>query len=599
MLATRFHQFLTVKPSRSQVMVWFGLSLLISLLYSIPALQEAFSNDYVIQDDARQHVFWMRRFLNPALFPTDLMADYFQSVAPWGYSNLYRLFAGFGIDPVVFSKVLPPLLGLVVTGYCFGVAIQILPLPLVGFTAATLLNQNLWMRDDLVSATPGAFFYPIFLAFLYYLLRQSLLPCLGTIALQGLFYPQSVFLSAGLLLLRLWDWQQGKPRLIANRAQIRFCAIGLGVAVLVMVLYAFKSSEFGPVIRLAEAKRLTAFSPTGWSAFFTDNPVDFWLCGKRSGMIPTEWCDLAKTDRDQLHPWLLIWRFPAIWLGLLFPIVLIYPDRFPLVQRLTENWQILWQGIVVSLSMFFLAHFLAFKLHLPNRYTEHSFRILLALAAGITLVILWDAIFQTSLRWADQASGRSGVATGLTGLLMAGLIFYPYSLEIDHAAFPITGYFKGEAPALYKFFAKQPQDIVIASLTEEANQIPTFAQRSLLAGGEGYVLPYHLQYFDQISQRLLDLVKAQYSPDLNQVKEFIKQYNVTFWLLDQASFQPDFTNSKSYLTSLFAQFPTETQPIKTQLANGTLPALSQVVEACSALRKQEFTVLRAKCILKQ
>jgi hypothetical protein len=593
MLATRLH---TEKPTRSQISFWFGLSLIIAFLYSLPALQQAFGSEYVIQDDARQHVFWMQRFLNPQLFPNDLTADYFQSVAPWGYTTFYWIFATLGIEPITLSKILPSILGLITTAFCFGVGWQILPVPIAGFATATLLNQNLWMRDDLVSATPGAFFYPIFLAFLYYLLRSSLLPCLMTIALQGLFYPQCVFLSAGILLLRLVDWQSGKLGL-ADRRQIRFCLVGLAVALLVMMLYALKSSKFGAVISLTEARNLVAFSPSGWSAFFSDNPVVFWFCGKRSGMIPTEWCDLAKNEQEALQPWLAILRFPSFWLALLFPVCLKLQHRLPSSQQIHRSWHVLWQVGLVSIIMFCLAHMLAFRLHLPNRYTEHSFRVLLALAAGLLFGVLWNLAFQWFLnRHHSRLMQRLWV--GLTAIAIAALIFYPYSLEIDNASFPITGYVKGKHPELYRFFAKQPQDIVIVSLTEEANQLPTFTQRSLLAGGEGYLLPYHPLYFQEMSQRLKELIRAQYSPDLSEAKALIRKYNVDFWLLDHESFQPDFADPKSYLTSLFAQFPAEAEPIKVQLEAGTVPALAQLGETCSVSR-EEFRILRAKCLLRQ
>ncbi|NJM85550.1 MAG: hypothetical protein HC839_05410, partial [Leptolyngbyaceae cyanobacterium RM2_2_21] len=39
--------------------------------------------------------------------------------------------------------------------------------------------------DDVVSATPAAFIYPLLLAFLYYLLRRSRLPCLLSIFSNG------------------------------------------------------------------------------------------------------------------------------------------------------------------------------------------------------------------------------------------------------------------------------------------------------------------------------------------------------------------------------------------------------------------------------
>ncbi|NEP62750.1 MAG: hypothetical protein F6K31_38505, partial [Symploca sp. SIO2G7] len=200
------------KAPNFQIIFWLSLSLAFAVHYSILGFQQSLAQ-YSVQDDARQHVFWMRRFLDPELFPQDLIADYFQSVAPSGYSTLYKLFATIGIDPIVLSKYLPIILGLITTAYCFGVCLEILPVPVAGFMATAMLNQNLWIEDDLVSATPRAFIYPLLLAFLYYLLRGSLLPCLVAIALQGLFYPQCVLISSGVLVLqvlhRMGRWGAG------------------------------------------------------------------------------------------------------------------------------------------------------------------------------------------------------------------------------------------------------------------------------------------------------------------------------------------------------------------------------------------------------
>ncbi|WP_366558105.1 hypothetical protein [Okeania sp. SIO3B5] len=67
--------------SRSWIF-WFGLSLAIVLIYSFQSLKFSLQSEYFIQDDARQHIFWMRRFFDSELFPQDFIADYFQSVAP-------------------------------------------------------------------------------------------------------------------------------------------------------------------------------------------------------------------------------------------------------------------------------------------------------------------------------------------------------------------------------------------------------------------------------------------------------------------------------------------------------------------------------------
>lgn len=74
------HRLTTAKPSKAQLAFWFSLSLTFAAIYGCMALQQAFSSEYVVQDDARQHVFWMQRFLEPELLPNDFIANYFQSV---------------------------------------------------------------------------------------------------------------------------------------------------------------------------------------------------------------------------------------------------------------------------------------------------------------------------------------------------------------------------------------------------------------------------------------------------------------------------------------------------------------------------------------
>jgi len=96
MWITNLHRFLT-GTTKPYFRVWLTLSLLIATLYGTLALQPAFSSEYVVQDDARQHVFWMRRFLDPELFPNDIIANYFQSVAPLGYRALYYFMAKLGL----------------------------------------------------------------------------------------------------------------------------------------------------------------------------------------------------------------------------------------------------------------------------------------------------------------------------------------------------------------------------------------------------------------------------------------------------------------------------------------------------------------------
>lgn len=587
MLMSRLHKFLTNSENglaSSSLRFWFILSLSLAVVYSIPALGEAFSGEFVVQDDARQHVFWMQRFVDSQLFPNDLMADYFQSVAPAGYTWVYRLMAMVGIEPLLLHKLLPPVLGAIATCYCFGICVELLPIPISGFIGAFLLNQTLWMRDDIVAATPVAFVYPLLLAFLYYLVKRNLLGVASAIAFIGLFYPQCVFVCSGVLILQLICAIANRPR---RDFEPSFYIITLAVAILILLPYAFKPSEFGPIISAAEAKTLPAFLPDGWSNFFDQDPIKFWFCGKRSGMLPTEWCVLKFNYFFLLIP-------PQLWAALALPILLRYRDRFPLLTQV-RNLDILPQILIASVSWFLIAHALLFKLHLPNRYTEHSFRIVVAIAASITITAILDTLLNYQLSIPNPKSKILNLQSKipLSFLIVFALLLYPPILKLQDYSFAADSYVGAEVPALHKFFQSQPKDITIASIAKEANNIPSFAHRSILVGGQGYALPYHKKYYAQIQQRTLDLINAQYSTDLKQVRRFIQTYGIDLWLLDRAAFTLYYVENNNWLEEFRVK-----QPIVEKIKQGNVPVLSTLLNKCSVFDTETFAVLQASCILK-
>ncbi len=570
MLTKYLHKFLTapITSNSPRMIFWFSLSLIFAAIYGILALQQAFSGEYVVQDDARQHIFWMQRFSNAGLFPKDLIADYFQSIAPLGYTAVYQIPAAVGIDPLLLSKLLPVLLGLLTTGYCFGVCVQLLPVPMTGFIGAMLLNQNLWMQDGLISATPKAFLYPLFLAFLYYLLQRSLIPCLVAIALLGLFYPLLVLVCACLLILQCcWD----RIHLRSHRRDYLFCAAGLGIAILVLLPYALGSSEFAPVITAAEARKLPEFATEGRASFFNDNdPWEFWFNASRSGIrLPSA-----------LMP-------PLVYAGFLLPILLRYPSQFPLSKQVSGGIILLPQLILASLAMFFAAHALLFKLHLPSRYTQHSLRIVMVTAAAVALTLLLDAVFQKA-QLISSVTRLLPLASSL--LLAAALILYPSTLK----SFLWTGYVMGGVPELYEFFQQQPQDIVIASLADEVNNLPTFSKRSILVGSE-YAIPYHQGYYRKFRQRTIELIQAQYSQDLADVQQLIQKYGIDFWLLNRAAFTPEYIASDRWIQQYQ---PLATQVIG-QMRQGNVPALSKITDNCSVFTTNGLVVLQADCITRK
>lgn len=560
---------LFAKASPKAIQFWLFLSLALSLSYSGLALKEALSGSYIVQDDARQHVFWMLRFVDPSLFPNDLIADYFQSVAPAGYTALYQSAIFLGIDPLLLNKLLPTLLGLVLTAYNFGLSLEIFPLPVAGFITTLVFNQNMWFKDDLISATPRAFAYPLMLAFLYYLVRGVLWQTLGAIALLGLFYPQAVLICAAILVLRLFDWENRRLHLSPVRRNWIFCIVGLSVVFVILLPFALSSSEYGPAITVAEAKTLPEFWPNGRSSFFRDTPWDFYLFSNRSGMFP----------RSLFTP-------VTLCAGLLLPLFLLFAKRFPLMRQITTHIHILPQILIASIALFFMAHAALFKLHLPSRYTGISFRITIAIATGIALTLILDILW----RWINSPqTQRRVLAWGGIGIIAIALIGYP--LFVD--SFPKTSYKKGTIPALYQFFQQQPKDIVIASISEEANNFPTFSQRSIFVGRE-YAIPYQIGYYRIFRQRLEDLVRALYSPNVADLQQFLTQYRVDFFYLDVNSLTLEYLTQQRWIRELQSG-----KELTSQIQQGAVPALATLIPQCQVFEIQGSIVLNAQCLLNQ
>lgn len=643
LLSRRFNRlFLAQDGQRKRTFIWFVFSLAVAACFCLPVLRIAFSQEWVVQDDARQHVFWMQRFVDPELFPNDLLADYFQSVAPWGYTALYKSIISLGLDPLLVHKLLPPVIALITTGYYYGFSLAIFPVPFVAFLSCFLFNQNLWLRDDIVSATPTAFVYPFFVAFLYYLLRGSLLPCLVTIILLGLFYPQAVFISLGILFLRLFRLSRGLR--LSYRRHIVFFLAGLAVGIVVMLPYALKSSEYGPVVTLEEARQLPEFY-AGWSQYFRGSWVNYWLCGIRSGFFPFEWCQLGKVSWEQPFPMLP----PALIAALLLLPLRLVPNRFPLVKKITQHWIVLLQIILVSIGMFAAAHLLLFRIHLPSRYIEHSWRVIIpvmgaiALGAMLDTMVRWSkrhqaqlfsrpislflvpyvivtllywfifsspggkkglvvwlllgAIVTALLSWwrkkYQQKSGRQAIV-GATVLLILLIWLYPVMYTPGKRfSYPRSQYLTAAGnESIYEFFAQQPKDSVIASLAYSQAVIPSFSERSVLLGGEGFVLPYHRGYYRQIAQRATDLIKAQYSPNLADIRSVIDKYGIDFWLLERDGL------TLAYLTNYsgLQPFEPERSAAIAQLEQGAVPALMSAVEGCTVAENNDLIVLAAVCI---
>ncbi len=547
---------------------WFAAALLIPLYFSLISAGFAFSQEYVVQDDVRHHVSWLQQLVNPDLFPNDIIADYFISLSPTLFRWFYHLAALLGVDPLVLAKLLPILLGVIASGYYFGVCLELFPVPVGAWISTLFFNQIIWLQQDVISATPRALVNPLLAAFLYYLLRHKTIPCL-LVVLLSFCYPTLALIEIGILTLRLIDWDRWKPRLTTNRQHYVLWAAGFVITLGFFLFYVLREPEFGSFVSRQQMLEMPEFQAGGRVAYFRKNPWEFWLWNN-SGLLPP-------------------WYPPVLLLGLCLPWV--KNTRLPWVNRVTPKVQVLRDILLTSGGLFVLAHLALLYLYFPSRYSSIGLRFVLCFASGIVVTIWLHALWQwLQMRW----QRRKFPALRQWVWLFPVMVFAIASLIIPALPpifLPAQAWIVGEEPQLYEFIAQQPQDSMIASLSTEAENLPVFTQRSVLVCYE-FALPVHLKYYEPIRQRTLELLEAQYSPSLQATRKLVKEYGINLFLVDQNAFTPDYVRGNRWL----AQYP-ETAQTTASLEQGNRPAWLRLRDRCSVFSNDRLFVMDASCLV--
>ena len=402
-------------------------------------------------------------------------------------------------------------------------------------------------------------------------MRGSILGVLGAIGLEALFFPPAALLSLGVL---GWDglrWDNG-PRfapLRESRVYLLFAA-ALALTLLCVWPYLQRVGANGPLVTYAEALRMPEFGPEGRVPFFFPSRWGYWVAGN-AGIhnIPTR------------PPWFLA--------AFLWPVLRRFPDRFPLLKAVPRGARPVPQIIGAALSLFVVAHLLLFRLYLPNRYTQSTTRVVLMLLAGGVILALIDAASRWAERLLDQHSAAAGVSVLGFSLLLLGVIAgYPLLLPM----FPTGGYIKGSDLGLYDFFTRQPPTIHIASLSDEAANLPILCRRSIIISAECAV-PFHPAYYLPLRDRGLQIARAQYSADPAVLQQCLRDQQVDFWVLDRNAFSPKYWRKSRLLRQLRLSVSDQSMG----KAKGAMPLLQRPPPESIAYQDAHFVVLDARRLL--
>ena len=576
MSAVSLYQFLEDSFSDQtgrRTKLWLSLCLVFAAIPSLRFLFVAFSGPYVVQNDARQIIFWMRRWLDPELFPDDMIADYYQSISSLGFQAVYWLPAQLGVDPFVVNKLLPIILSLALAYYAFKLAMRLLNLAPAAFLASTLTVLVLSGRDIIGSGTPRAFAVPLLVAFLFYLARRKTVGVAITMALLPLFYPPAALVALGVLWLSPLRWEKG-PRLELTRAALTPVAAGTAIGIVASISFVVSSSEFGPTMTLEQARTWPTFLPGARNQFFMQDGTIPILCNPRSGFLPPEW---------GCHVSVPLYSVEQILLAIGLSVWLFSKSLKPRYPRPRPETMLLVLVFVVGTLLFAVAHWRLFELYLASRYSQYSLRATTLLALGLVLG-LW---FERGLRWAGPVT--AGRLACRQRVVVASAVLAILGLLITHWFFPRTDYLRGSNPELYRFFAAQPKDSLIASLSVEADNLPTFSQRSVLTSRE-YSIAWNVGYITPLRERTGTLISAFLHPDIGELRSFLADYGVDFVLVDRADLR--INRSRWWVRD----YPRETNAAASLLEFGGQPAILDLLDDCAVFKDEKFAVLPTECI---
>jgi len=558
---------------------WLIAAVVIGALPYLQAMVATFSGPFTIDDDARQYVFWMMRWGDPALFQNDLIADYFASISPPGFRAVYWCAAKLGIDPVLASKILPVLLNALMTVYAFRLGLRLSGGRVqAAFLGAVGLAFLMAWSHIIISGTPRAFGVALLMAFLFYLARRSTIGLAITGALVALTYPPAAALGLGVLGLTAIRWRGG-PRLDLSRATWLpiFCASGIGVAVLTV---AALDRKFGPIVTMEQIKTEPMYRAGGGRLplLTAEGDFRFSACSGHVGVVPIEWCQLA--ERRPATPILL-----ALLLAALFWAASRHRLRRAAGER-TIDWGLMVRFFVAGLILYVVAFIVIPKMHMPARYVVTPLRLVGFLAAAM----LGTVLAERALRIAGPVAGRALTARQWAQLSIAALALVGfaalYPLDVSRRnAYP-------RHPGVIAYLREQPKTALIAGLNPVTSQIPTFARRSVLVAYE-YAIPIDLGYITRFRARMHALIAAQYAADPAALTAFFKRYAVTHLVLDPHDLSADGLRSAWWRP----EHPTAHARVLAALARGETPALLRFVGPCGVFREKNLVVIGARCVI--
>ncbi len=475
-----------------------------SALVGVAAQWPGLANPFVVNDDVRQQLYWMQRWLDPDLYPRDLLNDYAKLYVSWGVQGLYRL-GVLAFPPLFFSKLVAVTLfaWLGALFYSTGCALKDHGLGLAALCACWLSPA---FMENISGGLARAFAAPLLLLFLYALARKSRPLALAALLGQALFIPYILLLCllAAAGHLAAWRLRIVKATPLLHGWRDACCCLAC-LALAVAWQHGLGAAGFGPL---------------PWAKEVLNRPE--FHAGGRLNLLPIPSLGWELVAR----PWSVFAPFrqglvPGIAFTCLLLPALVLGARRARWQALAPHAAVLGSLLGASLGLYAVARLAAFKLFVPSRYLEYTTNILLCLGVAFLL----DALFRPRLAGAPKILAASLLACAL--LLGAAR---QYGVELyDYSA----------GTALYEYARSTPKSARFAGPPELMDNVLTFGQRNVYASFE-LAHPWSTGYWTQLGPRLERLATASYATHPEELARFCHEEGIDFFVVDQRQYEPEF-----------------------------------------------------------
>lgn len=480
----------------------------------------ALGNPWLINDDTRQQLFWMWRWIDPGLLPPDLLTDYARHYVPWGVQGVYRL-GVLVADPVTVGKVLSGALFALLSGTLFvlgrrlgGGGGQGRPL---GWAMVCVCWLMPFFLHNISGGLARSFAAPLVALFWLAFTARNGRALAVILTAQALFIPYIFVLCGGACGLD-WLWSMLRRERPAFPATRRHWAITGGLCLVVLGWHwTMHSAGYGPIAALADMAGNPEYGPRGRYQILPVKTVLQALVVdpfERIGLFHEggTWAGVAS----------------LVLLGCAVAVGALRARWLPVLGRLRAALFL----SLASLGLFFAARLLLLRLFVPQRYVQYTVNLLYVLLFAMCLLGLVRLLAD---RWPLLRGRFAGAALVVLCLLLGGWRLHGQALY-DYSS---------DRPVVAAVEEVLPADGLVAGHPALMDNVLALARRPVLASYE-LAHPWSLGLWRAVKPRLTDLFDALYATDPEDVRLLAEKYGVTHLVLRERYYDPRFMSEEPF-----------------------------------------------------